>query len=219
MTSTADPDAFYRERVPAQWNRTFDTQTRAATDDRDARRLLEEMQRVDATLDVVVHGGEDGPHRYHLNVREGLMAAEDAPLRTPFVVLEHDLDTLATLESESGDSVLGFLGTLAGQGGDMKLTATRLQNLLALRGRARLELTGGAPMTLVARFGAEDAAGDAGGAEEEAPSCTLRLPSEVYASLRTGDLDPQAAFLEGHIEIEGDMELAMRLALTALAPE
>jgi len=79
MTSTADPDAFYRERVPAQWNRTFDTQTRAATDDRDARRLLEEMQRVDATLDVVVHGGEDGPHRYHLNVREGLMAAEVLP--------------------------------------------------------------------------------------------------------------------------------------------
>jgi hypothetical protein len=208
--SAADPDAFYGDRVPAHWNRTVDAQERAAEADPEARRLLDEMQRVRATIDVVVTGGPT-PRRYHLNVRAGRMTADAEPVRPPFLVLVHDLDTFATLERESGDSVLGFLGALAGQAGDMKLTVTRLQNLLALSGSARLELTGGAPMTLVAHFGPETG--------QEAPECTLRIPSDTYAALRAGELAPQEAFLGGEVEIEGDMQLAMQLALAALAPE
>jgi len=205
-----DPDTFYGERVPAHWNGTLEAQVTAAEAEAEAGRVLEEMRRVDATIDVVVTGA-DPDRRYHLNVRKGVMTSDAEADRAPFLVLEHDLETFATLERESGDSLLGFLGALAGQPGDMRLTPTRLQNLLALRGRARLVLTGGAPMTLDARFGP---AGD-----EAAPSCTLRVASDAFAALRAGELAPQEAFFGGQIEVEGDMQLAMQLALAALSPE
>jgi putative sterol carrier protein len=208
VTRGDDPDVFYRERVPAQWNRTLEDQARLAEADADARRLLDEMRRVNTTIEVVVHGDPD--RRYHLNVEGGRMRADDDAARPPVVVLEHDLDTFATLERESGDSVLGFLGALAGQGGDMKLTPTRLQNLLALRGRARLELSGGAPMTLEARFGPPG---------EDDPACVLRLAHDTFAALRAGEVAPQEAFFGGRIEIDGDMQLALQLALAAVAPE
>jgi hypothetical protein len=209
----ADPDAFYRVRVPAQWNRTLEVQALAAEGDALAARLLDEMRRVEATLEVVVETG-GAPRRYHLNVRAGALSADPAPARPPFLVLVHDLDSFATLERESGDSVLSFLGTLAGQAGDMKLTPARLRNLRELSGTARLRLTGGAPMELEARFGA--AAADAA---PDAPRCTLQMASEVFAAMRRGELGAQQAFLGGQIVVEGDLQLAMQLALAALAPD
>lgn len=226
---TADVDDFYGRRVPAQWNRTLDAQQALAEEDASARSMFDEMRRVNATIEVLVssegqapdegadkgadfEAGEAMPRRYVLNVADGRMACGGPAQRAPFLVLSHDLETFATLERESGDSVLGFLGTLAGQPGDMKLTSTRLQNLLGLRGRARLELTGGAPMTLAARFGAQ-------ARDEPEPSCTLRVASEAFAALRVGDLAPQDAFMNGQVDVEGDMQLAMQLALAALSPD
>ncbi len=207
----ADPDTFYRQRVPAQWNRTLELQAALAEDDPSARPMLDDMLRVEATIEVLVETGGE-PHRYPLNVSAGRMTCGDEASKPPCIVLVHDLETFATLERESGDSVLGFLGTLAGQPGDMKLTSTRLQNLLALHGRARLELTGGAPMDLEARFG-EPAPG------EPTPSCTLRIDAQAFAALREGQLAPQDAFLSGRVDVEGDMQLAMQLALAALSPD
>lgn len=208
--ASAPVDVFYRERVPAQWNVTLARQEQAAKDDPDARALLDQMREVEATIDVVVSIA-DTQRTYHLNIRSGRMVADDQATQNPFIVLAHDLDTFATLERESGDSVLGFLGALAGQPDDMKLTAGRLRNLRMLAGHARIELTGGAPMRLDARFG--------GALAEAAPSCTLRIGTDVFAALRSGELAPQDAFMTGRVEIVGDMQLAMQLALAALSPE
>jgi len=52
-----------------------------------------------------------------------------------------------------------------------------------------------------------------------APAATLRLDAATYARLRSGELDPQDAFLAGSIPIEGDEGLAIGLALAAMSPE
>jgi len=208
--SAEDVETFYRERVPAQWNRTLDRQGEAATSDPEARNLFEQMQRVDGTIDVVVRV-EGTDRTYHLNIESGRMSSDDIRTHDAFISLTHDMDTFATLERESGDSVLGFLGALAGQSDDMKLTADRLRNLRLLNGSARIEITGGAPMDLVVRFG--------GNATDAGPDCTLRIGSDAFGALRSGELAPQDAFMAGQVEIDGDMQLAMQLALAALSPE
>jgi hypothetical protein len=205
-----DVEAFYRERIPTQWNHTLDRQGEAATDDPGARNLFEQMQRVDGTIDVVVRS-EGTDRTYHLNIESGRMSSDERGTHDPFIALIHDLDTFETLERESGDSVLGFLGALAGQSADMKLTAARLRNLRMLNGSARIEITGGAPMDLIVRFG--------GPATDTGPDCTLRIGSDAFTALRSGDLAPQDAFMAGQVEIDGDMQLAMQLALAALSPE
>ena len=202
---------FYRHRVPDQWNRSLEAQSQRATSDEPARLLLEAMQRVDATLDVIVERGPNRQH-YSLDIDRGRMTCNETSQRDPFLVLVHDLETFQTLERESGDSILGFLGTLAGQSEDMKLTSTRLRHLGELNGRARLELTDGPRMSLEARLGL-------GIDNPEAPHCTLRLPASVYAALRQGTLAPQEAFMNGQILVDGDMNLAIQLALAAVSPD
>ena len=47
----------------------------------------------------------------------------------------------------------------------------------------------------------------------------LLLSESDEARLRSGELDPQDAFLAGSIPIEGDEGLAIGLALAAMSPE
>lgn len=211
MKSMSDPDQFYSERVPTQWNRTLKDQAELAALDESAQAMLQEMQRVDATMKVLVEDPATD-RTYLLNIANGEMSCDPEARREPFLVLVHDLETFETLERESGDSILGFLGALAGQPEDMKLTVNRLRNLSELNGRARLELAEGSPMSLEARLGE-------GIQDPSSPACMLRLPSAVYAALKGGELAPQDAFLSGQITIEGDMNLAMQLALAAVSPD
>ena len=130
---------------------------------------------------------------------------------TPFLTLSHDLDSFAVLEHESGESVLGFLGALAGQQEDLKLTPGRIRNLNGIDGILSFQLTGEQPMNLKAQFGKSEA--------EEEPRCTVRLSRETYQELKTGALAPQGVFLNGLVEIKGDMQMAMQVALAAVAPD
>jgi len=210
--SACDPDTFYRERIPAQFNRTLDAQEQAAAGDDDdaAKRLLEGMRTVKATIDIVVRDG-DREQRYHLNVDEGRMTTGDAAAHAPFMTLIHDLDALSALIRESGDSILGFLGALAGMQEDMKLTSQRIQNLHGLDGSLRFALTGENAFTLLAHFG--------GTPPPDEPSCSISVDGAAYQELRSGALPPQDAFLSGKVVVEGDMQMAMQLALAAMSPE
>ena len=49
-----DVNHFYCHRVPDQWNRALEQQSQRAATDEPAGLLLEAMQQVDATLDVIV---------------------------------------------------------------------------------------------------------------------------------------------------------------------
>lgn len=208
MSSASETARFYRERVPAQFNRTFDAQQALAdAGDAGAARVLEGMRTVHATIEVEV----EGDATYHLNVEAGRMQAGDANAHAPFMKMKHDLESFAVLERESGDSVLSFLGGLAGMSEDMRLTSQRIQNLRGIQGCLRFELTGEKAFSVLVHFG--DAA------MPETPDCHISIEGSSYDRLRSGELGPQDAFLGGQIQVEGDMTIGMQVALAALSPE
>ena len=205
-------DDFYTNRVPRHWNLSLERQAETAKrEDGEAQRLFNDMTSVDATIDIIV--GSDPDHElahYHLNIAAGCMSAEAQSHRAPFLTLSHDYASFEILEQESGDSILGFLGALAGQKEDLKLTPGRMKNLSGIHGTLSFQLTGEKPMALEARFGS--------GTNEEEGRCSVKLSRETYQELKSGAIAPQDVFLNGLVEIEGDMQMAMQIALAAVAP-
>ena len=201
---------FYRDRVPEQFNKTLERQRTSAADDSSAARILEEMQAVRASVVVQVDSG-DTMHRTSFDIDRGHMRSVDRPARTPFLILGHTLEDFENIRRECGDSLLGFLGALAGLGDDMRLTSQRVRSLRELQGSLIFERIGADGFALFASFGVDTPSPE--------PRTTIRLNEAIYTALRSGELDPQDAFLDGRIEIEGDMEMAIGLALAALSPD
>jgi len=210
---SSDLRDFYERRVPAQWNSALERQQQSGESDDDAARVAADMEAVDATIRVVVReeGAPETELDLYLNVEAGRMTAAGEPAQAPFMTLGHDAAAFLVLERESGDSVLGFLGGLAGLDEAMKLTAQRMQNLADLAGTLRFELTGEGGFALLVHFGADEIT--------EPARCVLQIAREAYAQLRTGELNPQDAFMGGQISVTGDMQMAMQLALAAMTPD
>jgi hypothetical protein len=210
MTTLEQQRVFYRVRVPEQFNRTLESQRAAARDDPAASLMLEEMEAVRTAIVVEVDSG-DAIHRHAFEIERGEMRSVDEPVRRPFLILGHTLDDFPNIRRECGDSLLGFLGGLAGLGDEMRLTSQRVRSLRELHGSLVFERVGPGGFTLFASFGIAK--------PEPKPRATIQLDEAVYARLRGGELDPQDAFLEGEIAIEGDMGMAVGLALAALSPD
>ena len=198
---SSDPRDFYTRRVPNQWNKTLDEES---TDS-----VRAGMEGVDASIRVIVRG--DDEETFHLNVAKGRMSAQAEPTQPPFLTLVHDLAAFSGLETESGDSVLGFLGGLAGLEESMKLTTGRLQNLAGMAATLRFALTGDDGFELLVHFGEDPVASE--------PRCHLEIAREAYDKLRRGEINPQEAFMSQQIAVEGDMQMAMQLALAAMTPD
>jgi len=210
MTSDElSPHTFYTTHVPTQWNRTLAEQEAAAEGDEAARRVLEGMRGVDATLRIDVEG--QGGGTFFLNVRGGAMSVDDAPAEAPLMTVLQDRRAFEAIAAEAGDSALGLLGGLSGFTGDFKLTRARLENLRAVAGCLAFEVTGDEGFAFRVHFGAEPV--------PDAPDTQIRIGPEVYAELREGRLDPQNAFMSGQLDVSGDLQIAMQLALAALSPE
>jgi hypothetical protein len=210
--SEPDPRLFYSERIPAQFNRTLEEQrhrSEEAGEGSDARTVLEAMTAVNASIAVVLR--EQSHEPFALDVERGVMSSAIAPRREPFMTLTHDLDTFRVLERESGDSILAFLGALAGLGDEIRLTTRRIENLCAIEGTILFERTGQAAFSLLACFGFTP--------PSETPAASISLDAETYGELELGTLAPQDAFLSGRVEVKGDMQMAIQLALAALAPD
>jgi hypothetical protein len=147
----------------------------------------------------------------NLNVSGGRLTPGDEPAQPPFLTLLQDRPAFDRLAAEAGGSAMGFLGGLLGLAGEMKLTRGRIENLVSIKGALRFELQGEGGFALTTRFGE--------GPFPETPDTTIRVDSEAYRALRSGELEPQDAFLSGQIAVEGDMQLAMQIALAALSPD
>lgn len=205
-SAPTDPKTFYTEMLPAQWNRALREQERAVEA---AMSLLEGMRAVRATIRVDVTGDAGGT--FFLNIKEGRLAAGEAPAYAPFLTLVQDRPAFERLAAEAGDSALGFLGGLSGLAGEMRLTKARLDTLAGVRGCVRFEVTGEGGFALLTHFGE--------GPVPDAPDTSIRVDPEVYRDLRAGALEPQDAFMSGKLAIEGDVQLAMQVALAALSPD
>ncbi len=201
-----DPKTFYTERLPEQFERALREQERSVEA---AQRVLDGMRAVNATLAVEVSG--EGGGRFYLNIEAGRLSPGDAPAREPVMTLIQERPDFDRLVRDAGDSALGFLGGLSGLAGEIRLTRQRLEALSGLSGSLRFEVSGDEGFALVTQFGP--------GPAPEEPTTTITIDPEVYAQLRGGALDAQSAFMTGKIDVKGDMQLAMQLALAVLAPE
>ena len=219
MSLREDSETFYRERVPDQFNRTLEAQRALALDtqaagDASPADILADMEAVRSSIVVQIDTGET-IQRHVFEIERGVMNCLDpdaaAPAHPPFLILGHSLDDFANLRRECGDSLLGFLGGLAGLGDEMRLTAKRVRSLRELAGSLVFERVGVGGFALFAHFGFEAPASE--------PRATIRIDEATYEQLRAGSLDPQDAFMNGRIEIAGDDGMAIELALAALSPD
>jgi len=206
MSSPPDPRSFYRERIPTQWNAALASQQALGEP---GRRLYEEMCAVDATIRVEVEG--EGGGTFFLNVEAGCMTTGGSPAQPPFLTLLQDRRAFERLASEAGDSAMAMLGGLSGLAGEMRLTRSRLENLSQVRGLVLFEVTGDEGWSLRTHFGPDPVPAQ--------PTTEIRVDPEAYRDLRSGALDPQTAFLNHQIVVEGDMQVAMQLALAAISPD
>jgi hypothetical protein len=204
--SAPTPAEFYRETIPRQFNRLLVEQERAVES---AQRVLDAMRGVDATIRVDVRGAGGGS--FFLNVAGGQMSAGDAPAHPPFLTLIQDREAFERVAREAGDSALGMLGGLSGLTGEMRLTAGRIRNLAGVQGCIEFSVTGENGFSLRTHFGP--------GPAPDEPQTRVRVDEQGYRDLREGRLDPQQAFMSGAIAVEGDLQLAMQLALAALSPD
>lgn len=212
MSETPDPKTFFRERFPAQLNRSLADQEQAA---QRAQRALAGMRSVAATIRFDVRG--EGGITVFVNIEGGRSSAGDAPAHPPFLSIAVDRSHYEPLFREAGDNVLGFLGGISGMGAPIKLTRDRVEQIAAVGGTLCFELTGEGGFRLFAKLGsaAPSDRGDGGNGADT----TIRVDTQAYRELREGRLEPQEAFLAGKIAIEGDMQRAMQLALAVLSPD
>jgi len=201
-----DPRRYYTETIPLQFNGALDAQERLGEGGRD---VYQAMRAVDATICVEVRG--EGGGRFFLNVREGRMSAGDAPAQAPFLTVVQDRPAFEKLAREAGDSALALLGGLSGLAGEMRLTRKRIESLGQLQGAVRFSVGGDGGFDLITHFGP--------GPVPERPTASIAVDEDAYRELRSGQLDPGAAFMNGKIKVEGDLQLAMQLALAALSAD
>jgi putative sterol carrier protein len=205
------PQQYYAEQVPSQFNRLLEEQEQAAAgaDAEYAQQVLDCMRAVTATIRVDVQG--EGGGTWFLNICEGRMAAGDDAEYAPFLTMIQDAASYERLVAEAGDSALGMLGGLSGLAGEMKLTRARIDNLTGVGGSLQFTLSGDAGFTLLTHFGSDPL--------PEQPTTTITVDPEGYRKLRAGEIQAHEAFMSGLIQVEGDMQLAMQLALAALSPD
>jgi len=154
MSLLEESRIFYRERIPEQFNRTLENQRAAASGDPAAARMLEEMEAVRTAIVVQIDSG-DTLHRHAFEIDRGVMRYVETPERLPFLILGHSLEDFPDIRRECGDSLLGFLGGLAGLGDEMRLTSQRVRSLRELNGSLVFERVGPGGFVLFASFGIE----------------------------------------------------------------
>jgi len=201
-----DPRQFYAQTIPQQFNASLDAQERLGEP---GRAVYEAMRAVDATIRVEVRGAGGGS--FLLNICSGRMSAGDTPAHAPFLTVVQDRPAFEQLARESGDSALALLGGLSGLAGEMRLTRKRIESLAQLQGAVHFSVSGEAGFALITHFGA--------GPVPDVPNASIAVDDDAYRELRSGKLDPAAAFMNGKIKIAGDLQLAMQLALAALSAD
>jgi hypothetical protein len=206
MSEVPDPRTFFTERFPAQLNGVLAEQEQVAAA---AARALEGMRAVEASIGFEVRGAGGGT--WFVDIERGRCRAVERPAHPAFLQIAIDRAHFEPLWREAGDNVLGFLGGVSGMGAPIKLTRARVEQLAAVAGTLGFELVGEGGFRLLAGLG--------GTAPVEAPQTTIRVDAQAYRELRSGALAPQDAFLAGKIAVEGDMQLAMQLALAVLSPD
>jgi len=156
-------------------------------------RELEDRLAAEATLAFVLDGEAGGT--WYVNVKGEDIRVERAAARPPLIRLSQSRADWEALVRDG-------LG-MGAPPGAADLTAARIKRLATLKGTLEFRLTDEAgERRVVVQFGAEDAPG---------PRCAVALRAEDARRLQSGQLTPQAAFMQGLARLEGDVALAMQV--------
>ena len=167
------------------------------------------MRAVDATIRIEVEGPDGGT--FFLNIEGGLMSPGDRAAHRPFLTVIQDRRAFERVAREAGDSALAVLGGLSGLAGEIVLTRARVESLSAVNALVCFEVTGEEGFALRTHFGSAPMPAE--------PQTRITVAEQAYRQLREGALDPQLAFMNEQIRVEGDLQPAMQLALAAIAPD
>jgi putative sterol carrier protein len=199
MASAAE---YFEKRVPAAWNDRLTAQIERGAD---GSELLAKMRASSFALEVEVGSGG----RFHLLVDGGAMRATASAAADPLVTLALSEADCARLEATVGPSPMNLLGGIGGQP-DFILTPARIAGLREIEGTMRIEVTGRESWGVVLHFGAPPV---------PAPTTTVSIGDAEFAQLLAGELDLQGAFMTGKLQLGGDVEVPMKMAMAIMAPE
>ena len=190
---TVEPEAFLREQVaPRMAQRIEDLR---AEIDRLHRELADRMT-AEATVALVLEGPNGGT--WYMNIHDGEMTVSKQAAQSPLVSVHQTRADWEALARAAGGS--------APMGTD--LTASRIERLREIKGTLEFRLaTGDAERRVEVRLG-PDGAGS---------RVTLALKAEDAIRLQSGELRPEAAFVQGLVKLQGDITLAMQLGAVLFA--
>ncbi len=195
------PAEYFDKLVPEAWNQRLQEQV-----DRGAEgaELLAKMRSAAFTLAVSVPDAGE----YTLAVRDGEMRTSGTP-GDALLSLSMGASDCAKLERSVGASPMALLGGVGGMP-DFVLTPDRLAILAEIEGTMRVQVVGDDAWGVTIHFGAPPVPD---------PKTTVSIPQEEFDQLIAGDLDLQGAFMTGKLEMEGDVEVPMKMAMAIMSPE
>lgn len=188
-----EPQAFLAEQVAPRVARRIE----------DLRAEIERLHReladrltAEATVALVLEGPDGGT--WYMNIRDGQMAVATEPAQPPLVsVHQTRTDWEALARAAGGATPMGA-----------DLTASRIERLREIRGTLEFRLaTGETERRVEVRLGPNGAGS----------RCTLSLKAEDALRLQSGELRPEAAFVQGLVKLQGDITLAMQLGSVLFA--
>jgi putative sterol carrier protein len=194
--------SYFEKRVPDAWNRRLEEQQARGAE---GAELLAKMHAADFALEVALDEGE----RYHLRVDGGTMRSAAQADPKPVITLGLSRDACQSLEHTVGASPMSLLGGVAGNP-DFVLTPARLDALRTIEGTMKIEVTGATPWGVVLHFGAPPI---------PEVTTTVAIGDEAFAQLLSGALDLQGAFMTGKLNLGGDVEVPMKMAMAIMTPE
>jgi len=198
MARAAD---YFERRVPAAWNERLLAQTGLGAE---GAELLAKMRAAEFALEVEVGSGA----HFHLLVEHGEMRSTASAHARPLLTLRLSETDCARLEASVGPSPMTLLGGVGGDP-DFVLTPARVAALLEIEGTMQIEVTGVESWGVCLHFGAPPI---------PAATTTVSIADAVFAQLLCGDLDLQGAFMTGKLQLGGNVEVPMKMAMAIMSP-
>lgn len=183
------PDRFFLESVPDEWNR---------------------RPKSDVDFDIAVEVRGEGGGEYRLSVEAGRMTATRSSTPDPLIRLVLGLQDWRRLAEQVGPSPMALLGGISGES-DLTLTPARVRAFRELDGALLLRVTGDEEWQILLCF--------APGPAPETPDTEISIAAEQYEMIRSGELDLQGAFMTGKLQLGGNPDAALRLALALMTPD
>ena len=188
-----------------------------------ARGANASLKGFDTSVRVVVSG--DGGGTWTIRLRDGVFSVARGPEANPFVTLSQTREDWQVTITKGVGKLLARLGevssttdaaaALSQAAGGFKMPAIsfgaeKLKRLSTTKGSFHFDITGaddGRTIRLSAAFN-----------ETEKPNFVVSIKAEDYRAMSAGTLPPQQAFMQGKIQLSGDVPFAMQLGMQFLQP-